>query len=318
MQLHRCPVLNANSFEIDKQRTWLSPAVVPPAAAQPRGLVGWIGPSISLAILVAVGVQASQLNFARVWAMLPVSPLFWLVFAAAYLALPVSEWLIFDRLWRLPASGFVALLRKRVGNEVLLGYSGELYFYGWARRHGNLVAAPFGAVRDVAILSAVVGNLATLVMMASAWPLLAQVRLGVGTDLLLGFVSIVVLSSLGGTLLRGRLFSLSPQDLRFVAAIHSARTVVTSVLTACLWHLAMPDVAMSWWLLLSALRMIVTRLPFVPNKDLVFCGLAVFLIGRDAQISDLMAMMATLMLATHLMIGATLGVVEIGKLGSRA
>jgi hypothetical protein len=60
---------------------------------------------------------------------------------------------------------------------------------------------------------------------------------------------------------------------------------------------------MQWWLLLSALRLLLSRLPLLPNKDIVFAGLAVFLIGHDVQIGALMTMMASLILATHLMVG---------------
>jgi hypothetical protein len=58
--------------------------------------------------------------------------------------------------------------------------------------------------------------------------------------------------------------------------------------------------------MLSALRLLISRLPFVPNKDVVFAGVAVFLIGHDAEIGTLMTMMATLILATHMTLGILL------------
>jgi hypothetical protein len=60
---------------------------------------------------------------------------------------------------------------------------------------------------------------------------------------------------------------------------------------------------MQWWLLLSALRLLLSRLPLLPNKDIVFAGLAVFLIGHDVQIGALMTMMASLILGTHILVG---------------
>ena len=59
-------------------------------------------------------------------------------------------------------------------------------------------------------------------------------------------------------------------------------------LTALMWHLAMPAVALSWWLLLATMRMLLSRLPFVPNKDIVFAGIAVLLVGHDLEIAALM------------------------------
>jgi hypothetical protein len=69
-------------------------------------------------------------------------------------------------------------------------------------------------------------------------------------------------------------------------------------------------VAIGWWVLLAAIRMLLSRLPLLPNKDLVFAGVAVLLIGRSTAIDDLMTMMATLILATHLVVGAGLTLAE--------
>ena len=84
---------------------------------------------------------------------------------------PTFDWLIFRRLWGLPAAGLAALIKKRVANEVVVGYSGEAYFYVWARARLKMVAAPFGAVKDVTILSAIAGNAITLAMLAVALPI---------------------------------------------------------------------------------------------------------------------------------------------------
>jgi hypothetical protein len=48
---------------------------------------------------------------------------------------------------------------------------------------------------------------------------------------------------------------------------------------------------------------LLSRLPLLPNKDIVFAGLAVFLIGHDVQIGALMTMMASLILGTHILVG---------------
>ena len=117
--------------------------------------IRWIGPAVSVLILLAVIFQLRQLDFRHLLGLLPFSPPFWIAFAAYYFAGPFSEWVIFRRLWSLPVGGFTALLRKLVSNEILLGYLGEVYFYAWARRHAQITTAPFGAIKDVTILSAV-------------------------------------------------------------------------------------------------------------------------------------------------------------------
>jgi hypothetical protein len=105
-------------------------------------------------------------------------------------------------------------------------------------------------------------------------------------------------------LLFGRtLFSLPRRELLIVSLVHLLRIVTCTGLNAWAWHLVLPQVDLQWWLMLSAMRLLLSRLPLLPNKDVVFAGLAVFLIGHDAEIGALMTMMATLILSTHLLIG---------------
>lgn len=267
-------------------------------------------PVISLAVLVAAVASLRDLDLATVAALVPRRPLFWLLFALTYLAAPLADWVIFRRLWRIPLSGLAPLVRKLIGNEILLGYVGEVYFYAWARRHAALVAAPFGAIKDVTVLSALVGNAVTLVMLAVAAPFSGSLEIA-GSGWLLWSVVAVLVTSFAAFAFRRRLLGLPPADLRFVASVHLARIVSTTGLTAVLWHLALPGVALSWWLLLATLRMLLSRLPFVPNKDVVFAGIAVLLIGHDLEIGALMAMMASLILATHVLLGIGLMSVDL-------
>jgi hypothetical protein len=271
----------------------------------------WIAPLISAAILIAAFNQLRGLDFAGVLDLVPRNPLFWGLFTIAYVAMPASEWLIFRRLWGLPIAGFAALMRKRISNDILLGYSGDLYFYGWARRNAAIAAAPFGAVKDVAILSAAVGNAATLVLLFIAWPLLSALHLGLTGGALTLSVATIAASSLATLGLRRAIFSLPGGALRFILLVTVGRVVATMLLTALLWSAVLPGAPIAWWLLLATLRMLVSRLPFVPNKDVVFAGLVAFLIGRSAETSALLAMLAALTLATHLLLGAALSLAEL-------
>jgi hypothetical protein len=242
---------------------------------------------------------------------LPSSPIFWLAFLGYYFALPLSEWLIFKRLWGLPASGFAALLRKLVSNEILLGYSGEAYFYSWARRHTKIVAAPFGAIKDVSILSAIVGNLMTLSMLSLAWPLVGHVAPDLHPRTIFLSAGVMIGSSMLIFLFKNKIFSLPTSDLRFIFGIHSARIILTTLLSGLMWHTALPQTPLLWLVLLATLQLLVTRLPLVPSKDLVFANLSVFLIGQDGPVSTLIGIIATLILATHLFIGGVLVIMEL-------
>lgn len=300
---------------------------LPPLSIDPESLIQssrrnwtkWLGSLISFAVLIAALWQWRNIDFANIWALMPVSPAFWITYLVYYFSGPISEWVIFRRLWRLPASGILPILRKKLSNELVLGYLGEVYFYTWARRNSQLTAAPFGAIKDVAILSAMAGNAVTLAMLAIGFPLF----LGLidGLDLALSqrtlaiSVSFIAVTSIIVLVLRRHVLSLRPGELLFVLFIHGCRIGIGIVLLTWMWHLALPEISLLWWGLLSLLRQLVTRLPFVPNKDIIFAGLAIFFVGEDVKIVSLMALIAGLVLATHLLIGAVIALIDLIRAG---
>src|SRR3546814_5355045 len=77
-----------------------------------------------------------------------------------------------------------------------------------------------------------------------------------------------------------------------IFGVHIGRLMLTTLLSGVMWHSALPAVSMGWLLILATLQLLVTRLPFVPNKDLVFASVALFLIGHDGAIGPLIAMIA--------------------------
>lgn len=271
----------------------------------------WAGPLVSLLILGMAAYQLRRINVHELISLVPGSLFFWAVFAIYYSANPLSEWVIFRRLWNLPVAGLAALYRKLVSNELLLGYLGEVYFYAWARARANLVAAPFGAVKDVAVLSALTGNVVTLGMAIAAAPVFLSLHLGLNGHTLAVSVAVMIGSSSAMMLLGRRLFSLPRSALWFVAVIHLARIVGVIALSALLWHLVLPAVSLSWWLLLATLRQLVSRLPFVPNKDVVFAGAAMYFVGHDAGPIDAVTLVASLILLANLLVGAMLGLAEL-------
>lgn len=264
-------------------------------------------PVMSLAVLGAALLALRHVDFAQAHAMVPHGIAFWGVFAVGYLALPVADWLIFRRLFDLPPAGLGHLLRKLIANELLLGYSGEVYFYSWLRRHVPQEAAPFGAIKDVGILSALVGNAATLLALCAAVPFADRVgidRLGTGSTA--ASAAVLLLVTLVSLWFGRRIFSLPARDLRFITAMHLGRFVTATAATVLSWHLCLPLVPVSVWVALSGLRLLLARLPFVSNPDLVFAGCAAVLLGHDEPIAAVIAMLATITVISHVVVGLAL------------
>ncbi|MDF2605116.1 MAG: hypothetical protein K0R56_2478 [Sphingomonas sp.] len=268
-----------------------------------------LGGVLSVAMVVMLGRELLDSGLAGLSRATPTSPWFYVAFLALYMTAPTGDFIIFRRLWRIPAAGFVALHKKRIANDVVLGYSGEAYFYAWARARARLVAAPFGAVKDVSLLSAIAGNAATILLCALALPVGYQLMPATVLHAIVGSAIITLGISLALLLFSKRVFSLPRRDLWFIFLVHCARIAVSSLLLALAWHFAMPDVPLWMWLFLSAARLLVSRLPLVPNKDLLFASFAILLIGQDQALSEMIAFVSALTLGVHVILMAAFAAV---------
>ncbi|MFM9829375.1 MAG: hypothetical protein ACKVOB_11625 [Sphingomonas sp.] len=287
------------------------------APAPERGTTGrWpmlLGGLLTVAMIVGIAGELLSSGLAGLTRSVPSDPLFYIAFALLYAALPVGDFIIFRKLWRIPASGLVALNNKRIANDVVLGYSGEAYFYAWARARSRMVAAPFGAVKDVAILSAIAGNAATLTMIVLALPLGYGLLKPSEFNVLAGSTVIVVAMSLPFLIFARRVFSLASTTLWWVFGVHLGRIVLATGALALAWHFAMPGVSVGMWLVLSAARLLTSRLPLVPNKDLLFANFAILLIGQGQALTNLMAFTAALTLAVHAVLIGVYGAYALTK-----
>lgn len=258
-----------------------------------------IGIVLTLAMVAGLAREIAGSGLTALRTSVPANPLFYVIFVPVYLALPVGDYVIFRRLWRIPLSGLVALIKKRIANEVVLGYSGEAYFLAWAVARAHKVTAPFGAVKDVSILSAMAGNSVTLAMVMLALPFARTVMRPMDFNILLWSSAGIVAITLPFLVLSRRIFTLPRRDLWWIFMVHGVRLVLGALLLALAWHIAMPDVAIGVWLLLSAGRMLVSRLPLLPNKDLVFANFTILLLGHNTALSTLVAVTAALTLLVH-------------------
>jgi hypothetical protein len=274
----------------------------------------WLGPILSVAIIVAVADALGRRDLAALWHMTPVSGAFWLGLAVLLAIQPIADFIIFRGLWPLPFLGGIgALLRKSASNELLFGYSGELQFYLWARRNAAIPGSPFGAVRDVAVLSALAGNVVTLVLLIAAIALPGPLEFGAANAPILWSGVALVASSMIVMFFRGRLFAVSRRQFWRIALIHTARSVAVTVMVGILWALVVPSVSPGWWLLLAAARQFITRLPFLPNKDLVFAGLAAGMLRHVPDVAETVALVAGMMFAGQVLIGAALAIADLTR-----
>ncbi len=287
------------------RRDRLAAAVkLPPAARRLLSL------GLSAAILAYLGHAVAGIGWREVLDVLPANPLFYLLVGMSYMATPVTEFIIFRRWWPLMPRALAIFSKKRVLNEAVFGYSGDAYLFMWARNTlggHKLQPPPLAAVKDVAITSALAGNAATLLMLALALgmgggPAVEQAFTGNAMRSVgLGF-AFVISVSLGILLFSRKVMSLSRRENSILFLLHSARLLIGSALLLLAWIVALPEVAVGTWIVLGALRMVVTRLPFLPNKELLFAAIGVSLTGAAApEVAALMAAAGALHMSGHVL-----------------
>ncbi|AQR75935.1 hypothetical protein BXU08_15215 [Sphingomonas sp. LM7] len=258
-----------------------------------------LGGALTLLMIGALAHELFDSGLAGLSRRLPTHPLFYIALLLYYLGPPTFDYVIFKRLWNIPIAGMAALHKKRISNEVLIGYSGEAYFYAWARQRTQMVAAPFGAVKDVTILSAIAGNAVTLAMILLAAPFGMGLLTGTQQYWVWGSIAIIIGTSLPFMIFSRRVFSLPRSMLWWIFGVHCTRILTGSLLIAVAWHFALPEVSIGFWLLMAAGRLLVWRLPLVPNKEVAFATIAGVVIGQGEALPELMALIAALTLLAH-------------------
>jgi hypothetical protein len=268
----------------------------------------WATPALSVALLGAIGWRLRDINISEA---IPTNPLFWLVLLTYFLVPIATEFVIYRRLWGIPAEGFVALSRKQVGNALLFDLLGEAYFYGWARKKLNMETSPFGAVKDVTILSAMVGNACTLVLMAFAWPYIGKLDLGTAGTAIAGSIGVIVLVSILIVAFGKRLFSLPKGTLWWIAGVHLFRVLATTALIAIAWSLYAPEIALGMWALLATAKLMASRLPLFVNPEVIFASIVIWFLGKGSAIEHVVGIVTILILLIYLAAAAILAIGDL-------
>jgi hypothetical protein len=261
----------------------------------------WIVP---ISLLVYLSYSLTQLGWGHVWDARPRAPGFYLVLLLQFFIQPAADLVIYRNLLGIgPTLPLSVMLRKRFLNTVMLDYSGEAYFFFWARRKLDLKKGILlHAVKDSNVLSAGAG-LAVLCLILLALVASRDVNLSaflpakLWTFVSIGSLSIVL--CLGLVIGGRRVTALSRGEIASTFAIHIARSLAVLSLEFALWWLsgALPSTLVC--LEFVALRLLLTRLPLVPGKDLLFVGVGMAAAGLADLSAPKVAAVLVTMTAVH-------------------
>jgi hypothetical protein len=279
--------------------------VAAPERARLRRLAGW---AVMLAVAAWLVLRLGDIGWAELWAARPSSPLYYVLVLAAYLVLPVADTLIYRRLWAIRFwPSLPAFLRKRIYNSALLGYSGEVYLLMWARKRVDQVDRALAhAIKDTNILSAVVS---TYVLAALILYLITQTAFGFSDDAFGWWAAGTLLFAAlapGAFLFRRHFMVLSAGTALFVLFVHTVRFLGGQALLLAQWRVELPEIGWTALATLLAAQMLVSRIPFLPNRDLLFISIGISLAGPlampQAALASLLLMTSALQQVLHLVV----------------
>ncbi|MBO6504199.1 MAG: hypothetical protein JJ850_11290 [Kordiimonadaceae bacterium] len=229
--------------------------------------------------------KVRMIGWSDVLAALPTTPWFYIFVVAMYFAYPLGEWLVYRRLWGEAAhQRFDVFVRMRIYNAAVMSYSGEAYLGIWAaKRVGGRKRDIAAKIKDSQILSALSSNSLTIVLLAM---LFSSGKLGIFTGADPSYPTYVAIA-LGLSLFliplvlwfRKQILSLEPGVTRYVFAVHFTRLLVVVALQVGSWAVVLPDVPLEIWLVFLTGQYVLTRVPFLPNVDLMIAGLGLTLLS---------------------------------------
>ncbi|HMB89717.1 MAG TPA: hypothetical protein VKP65_02650 [Rhodothermales bacterium] len=236
-------------------------------------------------IIAYLAYELTKIGWAEIWAALPTSPLFYLLFLLLYFLLPVTEVVLYRIIWTFDAwKSLPVFIKKRVYNKDVMGYSGEVYFYTWARKSIGLSDVEvLKDIRDQNIISSVASTVIAVVLVTfflyggqlTITDLVGEANV---TYMMGGGIVITILTVIG-IRLRKYLFSMVLKTALLIFALQCVRLVAGQALQIGQWAVAMPEVPLRIWFTYAAMSLIISRIPVIPNRDLLFLGAGVGLSG---------------------------------------
>lgn len=255
----------------------------------------WIQHVINVTVLGWLVYEVSKIGWLKVWQSLPVQPAFYLLFLLIFFQLPLFEIWIYRITWTFNAlKSAPVFLLKRVYNKDVLGYSGELYFFVWAKKTLQLDATEiFKIIKDNNIISSVSSTFISFGLLAvfiftDQIKVLDWISNQNQTYFWGGLILIAVIVALF-LKFRHHVISMPLKTAYKIFSIQIFRQLLGQTFNLLMYYVVMPDVPFYIWFTFIAMEIILSRIPFLPNRDLIFAGMSISLSGNIAIEKDAIA-----------------------------
>ena len=249
----------------------------------PRGaaVVKTIRYTVTLVVIGYLIQKLLAVGWQDVWDSRPRTIWFYVFGLLVYFSIPLTEMFIYRLIWKQSMiRHFPAFMKKRIYNQDVMGYSGEVYFTSWAQKNLGLPLRRVAeAVRDNNIISSLASTSIALILIVT---FLTIGRLGFdqlfndeSRNYVLPLIVIVLVLVVLFTRFRKYLFSMPLKLAVIIFGVQCIRLLLGQALRIAQWSVALPAFSIEIWFSLAAASLVLSRIPFVPSQDLVFLGIGV-------------------------------------------
>ncbi len=239
---------------------------------------------VTVAVIGYLAYQMTNIGWGRIWAALPTTPWFYVLFLALYFLLPIFQSIGYNLIWQQPfRTLFPPLLKSGVYNKEVLNYSGEMYLFSWARANLGFSDGQIAHhIKDNTIVSSVASTTNAVVLLG-IFLVTGMVRLPMLSDrtwiyVIAGVMGIIALIAVGTRFWRS-VFKLSGALVLALFGLYFGRLLLLQGLQVTQWAVALPGVSVQTWLTFLAVQIITKRIPLMPSKDLFFMAVGLRMAG---------------------------------------
>ncbi|MFU8812243.1 MAG: hypothetical protein ACNA78_04695 [Balneolaceae bacterium] len=212
---------------------------------------------------------------------LPTQPLFYIIAAILYFQLPFFEVIIYRITWAFNAvKSIPVFLLKSIYNKDVVGYSGEVYFFLWAQKNVPYEKMDIARViKDNNIISSVASTLVAFGLV-SVFFFTGQIRLlndlfDGSANAIWGGVFLVVLIVFLVVAFRKKMIFMPLRSAYKIFVIHMLRLIAVLFLIVYMYYIVIPETPLYVWFTLLSVEIILSRIPLLPNRDLIYVGLSI-------------------------------------------
>lgn len=235
---------------------------------------------IFVLILYWLTNQILDAGISNVLQNLPTSPFYYILFVAFWFSLPLSEWWIYRFFWHHSFKDSIMIyIHKKVFNSVVVQYSGEIVLFVWVRKVlGFTKKEIFSVIKDNNIISSISSTILAILMFIFIF-LSGYLEPFIPIEMSADLWMYIGLGSIGSViamfLLRKKIFGIGWKMGLSIFGVHSLRFFMMHVVNVLKWYFALPHVPLSAWFVIISISLVVNRLPFIPNRDLLVLGGAI-------------------------------------------